>query len=364
MRTETMRPPAGLFASLARHGVAVALAACAGCAGPQVPVAPVATTGFVHVRLMHLERAVPGARVTAARNLGVALLEERVVVAAAADGLALLALAPGTWYLSATSEAPAIYGWYGSNPVQVRAGESIDATIPAVPGATAAAASATPGEETISGEVLGESGPVVGASVALYLDASTQFRGPGYLEIRTDGRGAFEAPLSPGSYWLVARRRSGPQVFGPLEPGDDYGFYPGNPLEIRAGERVAVRIPTVRVLKKSGWSGQSATRRRIAGTIRDAAGRPVPGFRAFLHAKAAMLGKPEFVSEPSGADGGFQIWVDREGIYYLGARAEIGRAREVGEALGLYTGSPDHAIEVRLDAGAMPPLEIVVGRAP
>ncbi len=356
--------------------VATLAVALIGCATPRSPGALRAPGGgLVQVRLMHREHAVPGARVTAVRNLGVALLEERTVVVASADGHARLDLAPGSWYLSASAEQPAIVGWYGSNPVQIRAGEAIDVTIPAVPAAAAPAVapaamtdltttSVPPGEEAVAGEVFGDGGVIAGAGVAFYLDASTQFRGPGYLEARTDERGAFETRLSPGRYWLFARRRSGPQAFGPLEAGDDFGFYPGNPLEIRTGERFTIRIPTVRVLKKAGWSSPSPLRTRIGGTIRDAAGRPLPGFRAFLHAKATMLGKPEFVSEPSGPDGSYLIWVDRDGVYYLGARAEIGRAREQNEAIGLYLGAPDHAIEVRLDAGALPALDIVVGEAP
>jgi len=366
-----MRPPARtLFPVML---IAGALAGCVALPSPAVLPGPAA--GVAQVRLMYRELAVPGARVTAVRNLGIELLEERVVAITSPDGRAGLALAPGNWYLSASAAEPAIFGWYGSNPVQIRAGETIEVTIPAVPSAIAgpgAAATTTavtvtpvpPGEETVAGEVAGDSGAVIEAGVAFYLDASTQFRGPGYLEARTDEHGAFETRLSPGRYWLIARRRSGSQPFGPLEAGDDFGFYPGNPLEIRAGERVALRIPAVRVLKKSGWSGPSTLRTRVSGAIRDAAGRPLPGFRAFLHAKATMLGKPEFVSEPSGPDGAFLIWVDREGVYFLGARAEIGRAREVRESIGLYTGAPDHAIEVRLGAGALPAFDIVVGGAP
>jgi len=359
----TMRIPAGLAA-------AICAAAIAGCAAPRSPAAPAGPeAGQVQIRLMHHERAVPGALVSAVRNLGVAFVEERIAAAAGPDGHARISLPPGTWYLSASDAAQAVFGWYGSNPVQVRAGESVDVTIPAVPaslgaGSTSAAVTPVPaGEETVTGEVVGEGGAVAGAGVAFYLDASTQFRGPGYLETRTDERGRFETRLSPGRYWLFVRRRSGPQAFGPLEAGDDFGFYPGNPLEIRSGERVAVRIPAVRVLKKSGWSGPSTLRTLVSGTIRDEAGRPLPGFRAFLHAKASMLGKPEFVSEPSGPDGAYLIWVDREGRYFLGARADIGRARGEGEVIGLSAGPPDHAIEVRLGTGALPPMDIVVGGA-
>lgn len=367
----TRRIPGRFLAALPRTIALAAITAgvLAGCVSPGSPVArTVPVAGLVQVRLMHRELAVPGARVTAVRNLGVALLEERIVAEAAADGRAQLGLAAGSWYLSAAAEQPAIFGWYGSNPVQVRAGETIKVTIPAVPAVAAAPASPTavtvtpvpPGEETVAGEVVGAGGAVIRAGVSFYLDASTQFRGPGYLEAQTDERGSFETRLSPGRYWLVVRRRSGSQPFGPLEIGDDFGFYPGNPLEIRAGEKVTVRIPAVRVLKKSGWSGPSTLRTRVSGTIRDAAGRPLPGFRAFLHAKATMLGKPEFVSEPSGSDGVYLIWVDREGVYYLGARAEIGRARDLDEVIGHYTSGPDHAIEVRLGAAALPAMNIVV----
>ena len=358
--------------------IAALLASIGGCVTPPAPsVRVVPATGVVRVRLMHRERAVPGALAAAVRNPGVTLVEERVDAVAGADGRAVLFLAPGSWYLSAADGTAGIYGWYGSNPVQIRAGEAIEVTIPAVPASdagvgapsamtAAAATSVPPGEESVSGAVIGEGGAVIGAEVAFYLDASTQFRGPGYLEAETDERGAFEARVSPGRYWLIARRRSGPQPFGPLEVGDDFGFYPGNPVEVHAGERVAVRIPAVRVLRKSGWSAPSTLRSRVSGTIRDASGQPLPGYRAFLHAKAAMLGKPEFVSEPSGPDGAYLIWVDREGTYYLGARAEIGKAREEREVIGLYRGAPDHGVTVRLGTGDLTARDIVVseGGAP
>jgi hypothetical protein len=76
-----------------------------------------------------------------------------------------------------------------------------------------------------------------------------------------------------------------------------------------------------------------------------------------------MLGKPEFVSEPSGPDGAYLIWVDREGTYYLGARAEIGKAREEREVIGLYPGAPDHAVVVRLGEADLAGRDIVVDEA-
>lgn len=335
------------------------LALLTGCAG--APPAPAASPGTLHVRLMHLERAVPGALVTAVRNPGSAFLEERVAAPAGADGGASLALPPGTWFLAAAAERPALFGWYGSNPVQVRPGEAAEIAIRAVPAPPLPAVAAVPaGEESVAGDVVGEEGPVADASVAFYLDAATQFRGPGYLETRTDDAGRFAARLSPGRYWIVARRRAGTAAFGPLEVGDAFGYYAGNPLVVAPGAAVAVRVGAVRVMKKSGWGGPSGLRTRVSGTIRDGAGRPLAGYRAFLHAQPAMLGKPEFVSEPSGPDGAYLVWVDREGTFYLGAREEIGRAREERETIGLYRGSPDHAVVVRLGTGELPPLDVVV----
>lgn len=337
-----------------------------GCAASRGAVAPSpAATGTARVRLMHRERAVPGAVLTAIRHPGVSDLEERVVAVSGPDGRGELSLPPGNWYLAAAEATVGLFGWYGSNPVQIRPGERLDLALPAVPaGGVASVVSVPAGEEAVAGTVAGESGPVAGADVAFYLDASTQFRGPAYVEARTDEGGAFAARISPGRYWLIARRRSGRQPFGPLEVGDAFGFYPGNPVEVRAGERVALRLPAVAVLKKSGWSAPSALRVRLSGTIRDVAGRPLAGYRAFLHAKAAMLGKPEFVSEPSGPDGSYLLWVDREGVFYLGARAEIGRSREEREVIGLYAGAPDHAIAVRLGAGDLTGRDIVVGGGP
>jgi len=338
-------------------------AASGGCASPRTSAGEAgAKPGVVRVRLMYREQPVPDARVSAVRNPGVALLEERATTRSSADGRAELGLAPGSWYLAASAAAPELFGWHGSNPVQVRPGEVVDVTIPAVPAPPpAAVAGVPPGEESVAGVVVADGDAVAGAGVTFYLDGTTLFRGPGYLEAQTDGQGDFEARVSPGRYWLVARRRSGAQPFGPLEVGDAFGFYPGNPVEVRAGERVRVRIPAVRVLKKSGWSGPSTLRTRVTGTIRDAAGRPLPGFRAFLHANPAMLGKPEFVSEPSSPDGSYLIWVDREGRYFLGARAEIGRARAEREVIGLHGGARNEGIAVRLGEGELPPLDIVVG---
>ena len=73
-----------------------------------------------------------------------------------------------------------------------------------------------------------------------------------------------------------------------------------------------------------------------------------------------MLGKPSFVSEASGADGRYEIWAEREGVFFLGARLEIGRARELGEAVGRYGGTTDAAVTVSLEGGELKGFDIIV----
>ena len=73
-----------------------------------------------------------------------------------------------------------------------------------------------------------------------------------------------------------------------------------------------------------------------------------------------MLGKPDFISGETGAGGRWSLWAEREGNFYLGARRAVGRAREEGEALGRYGGSPDGSVTLRMDGKELRDMEIVV----
>ena len=209
--------------------------------------------------------------------------------------------------------------------------------------------------------MLTEKGPLEGAVVAFYLDASTRFRGPAYMEVETDGEGRFEASISAGRYFLVARRRrKGGSPFGPLKVGDHFGYYAFNPFFVGLGERVSLGVGAVEVLRRTGWEEPSALRTRLSGTVRDGAGRPLAGYRVFLHGRPEMLGKADFVSEETAADGAWELWAGREGTFYLGARKEVGRARQEGEAVGLYEAVADHSVAVRMDGREMTGLDVTV----
>jgi hypothetical protein len=346
----------------------------AGCASsPERVAKDAAGEGRVLARLVAGESPLPRVTVTAVRDVGVEFQEREYGAVAAADDTAVLLLPAGSYYLSALSADGSVFGYYGPNPVQVRRGEDLTVSIRGLEGNEPPVVEGSgPDSGGVEGVVATERGPLEGAVVAFYLDASSQFRGPAYVEVETDGDGRFFASISPGRYFLVVRKRAGSGGrfgpagsggrFGPLSVGDHFGYYAYNPLVLKTGKMVTVRVAAVEVLRRTGWKEPSALRTRLTGTLRDSRGTPLPGYRVFLHSGPEMLGRPDFVSEESGSDGSFEIWAERAGTFYLGARREIGQARVEGEAVGYYTGSPDHSIAVGMDGREMSGLDVVVGQ--
>jgi hypothetical protein len=355
----TLSRPVGIFLSVLFLSVLL----LAGCASLPVDGGDrPAEKGTVLVRLVDGDEALPGAKAYAFRDLGVQFQEDRFGAVADRMGNATLSLVPGTYFFTALSADGGLFGYYGPNPVQVRGGERQAVTIRGLAGNRPPAThSAGDGPGGVEGVVVTADGPLAGAVVALYLDASNHFRGPAYVEVETDGEGRFDTTLSPGRYFLVVRKRSEPGGgFGPLQIGDSFGYYGRNPLFLRDGERVSVQVSALRVQKRSGWSKPSTLRTRLRGVVRNRRGEPLAGYRALLHRQPDMLGKPDAVSEESGPDGRFELWAEREGAFILGARRVIGRARTEGEVIGYYEGTADHTIAVTMDGREMTGLDIIV----
>lgn len=59
-----------------------------------------------------------------------------------------------------------------------------------------------------------------------------------------------------------------------------------------------------------------------------------------------MVGKPSYISAPSGADGRFEIRLGDGGRYYIGARSTYGGPLEPGEWVGTFDVRPDHLATV------------------
>lgn len=269
------------------------------------------------------------------------------------DGTFSMNLAPGRYFLVVKAPDPldpgsepgpgGFFGYYGGNPVAVTKGEWTESNIQAV--------SPSPPdrgpEEGLEGALLrgvvtGPDGPVEGAAVYVYPDSSSEFRGPGLMGPRgavpggTGPDGSFEIELPPSRFYVVASKRKNGAALGPLGAGDLYGYYDGNPLDLKNGQWTAVTISMVEKVRET-VKKPSRGRSGISGVIRDASGNVPEGVYAFASTELNVTGgMPPFRSHPVGPDGEYFIDTRGGGAYYVGARTGYGGPPLPGESYGLY----------------------------
>jgi hypothetical protein len=274
----------------------------------------------------------------------------------AADGSFTLLLAHGTYYLVARGPVPgaaadgageSLFGYYGGNPLTVGPSDEVSVNLQVV---RRVPPTVTPGGDAstarVTGVVLGPAGPVEGAAVHVYADASRQFRGPdlfgpqGAVPGGTDERGSFSFELPPGTYHLVASKRLTGSALGPLRPGDLHGYFDGNPLDAAPGTSVAITLQVVEKLREAltpAMAGKGET--GIRGRVRDPSGRVPPGVYAFATTDPSfMIGAmPPHRSPPVGPDGAFFIEIPAGGgTYYVSARSGYGGPPLPGEWHGFH----------------------------
>ena len=201
----------------------------------------------------------------------------------------------------------------------------------------------------IEGQVLHGGVPLAGANVYLYLDVGEDLKGQGYrlsLPTADDGYFRFDG-LPESNYFLVARGRQNGQRVGPVQEGDQFGIYPGNPLTARSGQVQQVKLHSVTKLKEASESETfgRATGPVLSGVIVDPSGRAVAGVHAFAYVDR-VIGhqRPAAISTPTAADGRFLVNFPEPGTYYLGAREAYGDSPAPGELFGMYEESADHGL--------------------
>jgi len=271
------------------------------------------------------------------------------------DGRFSVELPKGYFYMAAKKkgvgtkevlEPGDLYSYYGGNPV------AVDSTRPAVLTLNMVKKPATPAETTspdgkggVEGVVTFEGEPLDGVVLYVYLDANASFRGMGYyMSPPTGVDGSFKMKMSEGTYYIIARKRLGGTVAGPLSEGDYFGYLDTNPVVVNKGKVAKVEIPMVRKVEKASPGGRGKT--ALRGVIKDASGKPVAGVYACLYKGPEMVDRPAFISKPTGPDGAFEVEAPLGGAYYLGARGTIGGPLEPGQLWGRYNGSTDHSVKV------------------
>lgn len=255
------------------------------------------------------------------------------------------------------------FAWFGGNPVYLARGASAEIflALEEVPAPPAAGPRKTEAGG-VEGVVWAGGEPLAGAHVAAYLSAEEGFRGPGFAaSAPTDEGGAFALDLPPGRYFLVAKKRAGGGLVGPMRKGDYFGYFPGNPVTVRAGDTVAAAIPATRLKMRNVplYSGEYRAASFIQGRILGKDGKPRKGVYAALYENPELLDRPLFLSELSGDDGAYKLAVPVPGRYYLGARTGYGGSPAPGDLFGRYEGSADHSVTVR-EGDSLAGLDITV----
>ena len=323
-----------------------------------------AMAGVIEGRVIRADEPVVGIEVKAYLTLDFSAEPVAVAAPTDAEGLYRLELPVGSYALYAASAERKLFAFCGRNPVSV-ADATVWAGLQAVTVTEPTVKSYDePYSGAIEGEVLFAGKPLVGAYVYLYHGVEDALKGQGYrlsMPTNADGFFAFD-DLAASSYFIAARKRQDGGRVGPVLAGDFLGVFPGNPLLLRSGQILQIRLETVRKVKAEQSSETFASMEGpvLRGVIVDANGQPVAGLHMFAYTERVIGHKrPAALSSPTLADGRFELILPKAGLYFIGARQLYGDSPSPGELFGMYEESSDHGLKVGQDQ-LLDELKIVV----
>ena len=284
---------------------------------------------------------VPGVKVRAYRAITDIPLDQTVAVSepTALDGTYSLDLPPGSYVLTASSgsgrpQTGDLFCYYSGSPIQVTAGSyrNVGFNLIRVP---AEAPPEVSERSAIRGEISFQGEPLSRSYLYVYQNANKGFKGPAYF-VQPVANGSFRLNLPPGDYYLLARKRERGGQFGPIEIGDYFNFYHGNPLHVEAGRIHEVKIETITRLSmlEEELPGEFSG---VRGQVLDHSQQPMAGLYVFAYRDSAMTGTPDFFSAPTGDDGRFELALPDAGPFYLLARQAFGGPAAEGEPYGRLT---------------------------
>jgi hypothetical protein len=281
---------------------------------------------------------VPGIRVHAYTSIADIAADKSVAISppAAQDGTYKLDLPPGRYYLVARNYAQQpvagdYFCYYSGAPVVVSSNEYRQVgfnliQIPASQPDVQAERSGLRGVITFQGQ------PLERAYLYVYKKTDSDFKGPAWF-VQPVEKGQFRMSLPPGDYWLLARKRLQGGQYGPIEIGDYFNFYYGNPVHIAPGRQKSIQLETITRLSMLEEE-PGAVFRGIRGRVLNTQKIPVAGLRVFAYRSADMSGTPAYISAATDSDGGFELPVPEAGHYWLLARQQLGGPAASGELYG------------------------------
>lgn len=215
---------------------------------------------------------------------------------------------------------------------------------------------ASDGKTQAAGSLFFQQKPLANAFVYVYTSPDS-LTGPAYgLVVRADDEGHFGLNLSAGTYWLAARKRNDGSRVGDPQVGDLNGEYPRNPLVMKTGDKLTLAPWTLesvtreQKLKRLAQGKFTRTSTWLSGRVIDEDNSPIAGIYLFAYRDSRMIGKPNFISNPTDADGVFRLYLDHGGEFFIGARSTFGGPLEPGEWVGTYDEKADHSVVAQQDA--------------
>ncbi len=177
--------------------------------------------------------------------------------------------------------------------------------------------------------------PLEGARVYLYQKGADLY-GPAFAMTDASGpEGAFAIDLPEGDYIAVVRRRANGDTSGPVVAGDHKSEFITISVRKGGSEITIVAPPKVGDVRQLTKEAQ-VTDTGLSGLITDSEGKPVEGARVHVYDHVQMSERPKYVSEKTGPDGRYQIFLPAGGTYYLAARDKFGGPPKLGDLYGRY----------------------------
>lgn len=160
--------------------------------------------------------------------------------------------------------------------------------------------------------------------------------GPAFsISEATGPDGKFTLQLPPGDYTVVARKRVNGDASGPVVAGDNKSDFIR--LTVKPGHSEMTVVAPVKVGDARRLSKEVAVSKTgLTGKILDADGNPVEGARVHVYDHVQMSERPKYVSEKTGPDGTYLIFLPTGGTYYLAARDKFGGPPKLGDLYGRY----------------------------
>ena len=274
------------------------------------------------------------------------------------DGIYQLELPPGSYVLTAGNQlnvlkAGDLFCYYSGSPIRITAQgyRNVGFNLVRVPEETPPTAAKRSG---IYGEISFQDQLLQRSYLYVYKDPGKGFKGPGYF-IQPVAKGKFRLNLPPGDYYLLARKRERGGQFGPIEIGDYFNFYYGNPIHVAAGQVREVKIETITRL--SMLEEDVVAFQGVRGQVVNGAGEFQAGLYVFAYRQPEMTGSPDYFSAPTDQKGLFELALPDGGPYYLLARQAFGGPAETNELYGKLQAEsgavqaisiPEHTTEVRI----------------